>query len=261
MKVQIIVILFLVVSLNCFCQSNDKWRAGSAYSLNGKTYVLTIFISETDWDYKEKLKLYDKVKEAQNWLISQAKTYKKTIEFSGGNFGLNKTIIVDNIVSGTGSGKEPVDLVSKILKKVGYSSNLQFVDWVKKNTDCTNSLVLLIANKAGRGYSMEYSNGMEKEKYFLEGCLLYKKYDENSSLASSSIAHEFLHLFGAWDLYQTFEQSKEKEDKARKIYPDDIMLRTSYNINELKIDKLTAWLVGLNSVQESTFEWFRPKDH
>jgi hypothetical protein len=117
-----------------------------------------------------------------------------------------------------------------------------------------------MANKAGRGYAMQYSNEMDKEKYFLEGCLLYKKYDETSGLASASIAHEFLHLFGAWDLYTTFQQAQEKEDKAKKMFPDDIMLRVSYDINELKIDKLTAWRVGLSTFQGKDYEWFRPNE-
>jgi len=258
MKLYLISFLLIVSAICSVGQSNDKWRAGSAYSLNGKIYVLTVFISETEWCYSEKLKLYDQINEAENWLVSQAKTYAKTIEFSGGNYGLNKTVIVDNIVSGTGSGSEPVNIVTTILRKVGYTSNLQLDNWVKQNTDCTNSLVLIIANKPGTSYSMAYSNEMNKEKYFVEGCILYTKYNNGYDLASSSIAHEFLHLFGAWDLYQTFQQTKEREDKARKIYPNDIMLRTSYNINELKIDKLTAWLVGLNSIKEKGFGWFRP---
>ena len=138
---------------------------------------------------------------------------------------------------------------------------MDFINWVKQNTDCTNSLVLIIANKKGRGYAMQYSKEMNKEKYFLEGCILYKQYDEKNALASSSIAHEILHLFGAWDLYETFQQSKDREVKAKQLFPNDIMLRTSNNINELKIDKLTAWLVGLSSTEEKWYNWFRPKNH
>jgi hypothetical protein len=238
----------------------EKWRAGSAYSLSDKIYVLTIFISETDWIYDEKIKLYNKLFEAQNWLIKEAKKYSQNIKFEGGHFGLDKTVIVDNIQEGTGSGNEPVDIVSSILNKVGYQRNLDFVNWVHQNTDCKNSLVLIFANKKGIGYAMQYNNEMDKEKYFLEGCILFKQYFDGRELASASIAHEFLHLFGAWDLYKTFQQTKDKEKKARKYFQNDIMLRTSYNINELEIGKLTAWLVGLSSYKEEWYEWFCPKN-
>ena len=111
-------------------------------------------------------------------------------------------------------------------------------------------MVLILANKAGNGYAIQYSYEMDKNLYFLERTILYQKYLNDSELASSSIAHEILHLFGAWDLYETFEQTKDREVKARELFPDDIMLQTSYNINELNIDKLTAWLTGLSSFHE-----------
>ena len=257
----LLIILFFLNCLSAHGQANDKWRAGSAYSLSGKIYVLTVFISETEWKYEEKVKLYDDIFEAQDWLVKQAKKYGKSINFSGGNYGMDKTIRIDNIPVGTGSGTEPTDLITRVLKKIGYSSPIQFSDWLKKNTDCTNSLVFVIANKQGRGYAMPYSKGMSYDKYFLEGCILYKEFSTDFPLNSASIAHEFLHLFGAWDLYETFSQTKEHEEKAREIFPDDIMLRNVYDINELKIDKLTAWLIGLSAFSEKWYEWFRPNDY
>jgi hypothetical protein len=137
MKARIIFIFLIFLSIHGFGQVQDKWRAGSAYSLSGKTYVLTVFISETEWAYQEKKEIYDKIYEAEKWLTNQALVYNKKISFSGGNFGLNKTIKVDQIVVGTGSGNEPTDLVSKVLKKIGYKSNMEFVDWVKKTRTAT----------------------------------------------------------------------------------------------------------------------------
>ncbi|MFN0202267.1 MAG: hypothetical protein ACKVTZ_12140 [Bacteroidia bacterium] len=239
-------------------QCNDKWRAGSAYALQGKTYVLTVFVSEKEWDYAEKMTLWNNIYEAQNWLVAQAQQYHQPLSFEGGNFGLEKTILLDYIPVGQATGDEPTNWVDVVLKKIGYSSNLAFLHWVKHHTDCTNALVLIIANQEGTGYAMSYSQEMDKEKYFLESCLLYKNYPNHIALTSSSIAHELLHLFGAWDLYETFEQSKDRETYARSLFPNDIMHRTSFNINELQIAPLTAWLVGLSAYQENWYEWFRP---
>jgi hypothetical protein len=222
--------------------------------------VLTVFISETEWDYKEKKTLYDKLYEAEGWLSEQAENYGRTVAFEGGEYGLEKTVIMDHIVAGQAKGDEPVDLVSVVLRKVGYSSNASFVDWVRENTDCENTVVVIFANKSGTGYAIACSSDMDMEKYFLEGCILFKNYSNNKPLAASSIAHELLHLFGAWDLYATFSQTKDREEKAGQLFPDDIMYRVSYNIRELSIGPLTAWLVGLSDKEEDWYEWFRPKD-
>ena len=243
-------------------QTKDKWRAGSAYSLaSGSTYVLTVFISETDWKEEDKRKLYTKITEAEDWLKAQAALYGKTITFKNGNFGLKKTIIWKNIPSGTGSGLEPVDWISETLQKVGYANSLAFYNQIKKQTKCDNVLVLILAGKKGRGYSMQYSSDMDRAKYFVEGSILYSQFEDGQPLFSSAVAHEFLHLYGAWDLYQTFEQTKDHADKARKLFPDDIMLRISTRITDLKIDRLTAWLIGLNPKEEPEFEPLRPTLH
>lgn len=38
------------------------------------------------------------------------------------------------------------------------------------------------------------------------------------------------------------------------------MLKTSYNINELSIDSLSAWLIGWNQNPKDWYETFRPKE-
>lgn len=254
-----LILMFLLLTGVPYGQCSDKWRAGSALTLNGKIYVLTVFISETEWDYNEKKALYDRLYEAEEWLVEQAGHYGKTLVFEGGEYGLNSTVIMDHIAEGRASGNEPVDLVSNVLRKVGYPGNTRFVEWVRENTGCDNFLVLIFADKAGTGYSMACSSEMDMEKYFLEGCILYKNYSNNRPLASASIAHEILHLFGAWDLYATFSQTKDREEKARQLFPNDVMLRVSYNIRELNIGPLTAWLTGLSDRKEDWFEWFRPR--
>ncbi len=254
-------LLFLLVfiPLISFGQDFKTTNAGSAKKLEGKIYVLTIFISESHWDYNNKLKIYDEIYEAENWLVNQAKIYNKKLEFIGGQFGLNNTVILNQIPVGTASGNEPVNLVDKVLRKVGYSSISKFSNWIIENTDADNYLVLIIANKKGNGYAIPYPKGANK-KYFVEGTILYKRDLQNSRLVSSEIAHEFLHLFGAWDLYETYQQPKSREDKAKELFPNDIMHRVSYDINELKIDKLTAWLVGLSNFKEDWYDWFKPID-
>ena len=63
------------------------------------------------------------------------------------------------------------------------------------------------------------------------------------------IAHEFLHLFGAWDLYESpFDRGffqKRRKKRAMKNYPNEIMAFThKRNIDSLEISPLTEYLIG-----------------
>ena len=241
-------------------QDIGKWRAGSARKLDNSVYTVSCFISDSsgEWSYEEKFSILNKVTEATKWINQQAAKYNINIHFRNGSFGLTTDIKLPQIERGTASGNERVDLVSIVLAKIGYKSPIDLYNWVITNTKCENVEVILFAKGQGNGYSMAYSSDMSKALYFVEGAVLYEKYWNDYELASSSIVHEILHLYGAWDLYKTFQQSQENENRARKFFPDSIMLRTSFNIDELNIDEVTAWLIGWNNAPKDWYELFRP---
>lgn len=226
---------------------------GSAPALDGKIYVLTCYISETGWTQPEVEEYSALIQEAEEWLVAQAQNYGKEVTFVNGAAGLETPLLFDDIVSGAGVGDEPVDLVSKVMKKMGYKNGLEFIDWLNDTIDCDGCIVLMVANKPGRGYSMAYKDSYDSEMYFLEGTMLYTSYEEGVPNCAAGIAHEMCHLFGAEDLYATFAQTAENEARARELFPDDIMLRVSYRINTQKIDRLTAWLIGLTDEME---DWY-----
>lgn len=58
------------------------------------------------------------------------------------------------------------------------------------------------------------------------------------------IAHEFLHLFGAVDLYPTQEYSFFKFDEIAEKYPTSIMLESYKDINKLEVDSINAYFLG-----------------
>ena len=114
-------------------------------------------------------------------------------------------------------------------------------------------MVFIIANKKGRGYA----NPICWESDGPEGTILY--HSEESKLIASSIIHEFLHLFGAVDLYETDVQSADNSARMEIMYPKEVMHNHYYPLTELEISPLTAWLVGLSEKEESWFETFLPK--
>lgn len=226
---------------------------GSAPALDGNIYVLICYVSETGWSDEEVEDYTAKIIEAEDWLVEQARNYGKEVHFENGTAGLEKPLLFDHIVSGNGVGNEPVNLVSKLMPKIGFNNGLDFVKWVHHDYDCDGCMVLIVANKPGRGYSMAYKDGYDRKLYYLEGSMLYTSYEEGMPDCAAGIAHEMCHLFGAEDLYANFIQTEENEARARELFPDDIMLRVSYNINSQKIDWLTGWLIGLTEDME---DWY-----
>ena len=93
---------------------------------------------------------------------------------------------------------------------------------------------------------------------FGEGFLVYKSYQGIQELPST-IAHEALHAFGALDLYvdPMFAKNKNKKnEQATKLWPKDIMVQVPFNINEAKIDELTAWRIGLQKNKNPKYDYF-----
>ncbi len=98
-------------------------------------------------------------------------------------------------------------------------------------TDSVAFLVFL--NDSGVSYTIPYYQGDSAEWYW-EKCYLYL-YDlggRRNYENPATYAHEMLHLFGAWDLYETNDTdgvTQQVVDYIRSEYPTELML-TTYNI-------------------------------
>ena len=112
--------------------------------------------------------------------------------------------------------------------------------------------------KDGISYSLPYEKHLD-EKFYLEGMAIYHQFDPKTPQCRACIAHEILHLFGAWDFYNSFHTTKAHEDRARRDYPNSVMLRTSYNIYELNIDPVTAWRIGWTETEPRDARYYRPQ--
>lgn len=228
---------------------------GSARQLEGKIYVLSIFISDSEWSSTDKDYLLKNLYSAEDWLTAQAAAYGKEVTFVNGQFGYENSIMVDRLPKGTGSGNESVDVVYETMQRVGWANPPDFISWARDNAGCPQVVAIVFANTRGRSYAMGYAEGYTKT--LLEGALVYRNYEDGQNNYSASIAHEMLHLFGAWDLYETFEQSAANAERASSLYPDDIMRRIAYDINDLNIGEVTAWRIGIGPYSRR-FEEFKP---
>ncbi|MGB1217095.1 MAG: hypothetical protein ACPG5P_04420 [Saprospiraceae bacterium] len=237
--------------------------SGSARVLEGDIYNVSCFVSgqNENWTYEEKLEILEKAKEGNDWLKSKAREFGTEFSFQNGNIGLSEDVKLSTIERSTASGTERDDWVYLILKQIGYENPLDYYNWVIQNTTCSQLQFIIYVKGNGTGYALPFSENLNREKYFIEGVILYEKYWNGRKLASASIAHETLHLYGAWDFYKTHAQTTANEIRARKLFPNSIMLRTSFNINSLEIDELTAHLIGWRKEYKNWYSSFMPSDY
>ena len=225
-------------------------NAGSARVLEGKIYVITFFVSETDWPIDKKMDLFKQMRDAESWLEWRASEYGKTVRFVNGVHGLFEPFVTD-ILPDYESGKPSTEIAETYLRQAGCPVD-GYKEWVKKNSGCDQSLVFVVANKEGRGYASPIASGGSDRHP--EGAILY--HSANYPLYAGSIIHEILHLFGAVDLYHTCDQSAENDELMETMYPKEVMHYSHYPLKELMISPLTAWLVGLTDKQEDWFKTF-----
>ena len=259
----LLVLIFFSGIFQLYAQPNDRWHAGSATDLKGEVLSLYVFLEATTnpWTAEEKQVKLNDLSIAQQWLISQANTWGVPLEFSTKPLGKAASLQLENIPTGTGSGSERTDWAMEILKKSGFRNARQAYRKISRQTGFDNIQLIIFAKAGGISYAMRYAKNFKKRKFFMESVMLYERYDNDAPMpVSAIIAHEILHLYGAWDLYTTYAQTADRHQKAQELFPDDIMLRVGYELNQLKVDDLTAWLVGWNKTEQPIFEWFRPED-
>jgi len=72
----------------------------------------------------------------------------------------------------------------------------------------------------------------------------------------SEIAHNFLHLYGATDMYKTLLRRKERNiETLAGLYPDEIMQEPfGKDLNDLTISDYTKYLIGWNETLDPALE-------
>jgi len=233
---------------------------GSAKSLTGLIYPLIIFVSEVGhpWTSLQKQQILRLRGEAEHWICDQSRIYNSHLAFHrGGNFGYENDIVVDFIPQATGSNDEYSHWVAYLLQKIGWDP-LDLNSKLIKESGSTHLHVEMYANKAGRSYAIPFCQGADNQKYFMEGAFIYRFYQNSSELLSASIAHEILHLYGAWDLYHNCDVTKDQTMHALRLFPNDIMVRIDTSIDKLSISPLTAWRIGWTEFKEDWYDFFDP---
>ena len=262
-KINVMIVRIRVQPKDSNDTSEHSINVGSAKVLSGKIHILSIFVGSKNqsWESEDIHMVKQQLYEAERWLKSAASRYGENVEFYNTAFGSDGTFVDNDIPEGSHI-PNAYFYPSYILKKVGFKSETSYVDWMKHNTSCEQCLVILFCNKQGRSYASPTNTDLlnyNSDKFNLECCLLYRYYSDSLiETTTASIAHEILHLFGAWDLYELDDSDRIRAQKCAQMFPKSIMYDTYRDIWETQIDEITAWLVGLKSEGKDWYRWFEP---
>lgn len=229
----------------------NSWNVGSAKKLSGKIYVLEIWVTRrgTAWSKQKMGNIQYKINNALAWIQKMAARYKVSVEFEKGSFlGDGTGVEMDNLpTSYKDCATQPL-LLPRALKAIGYEDVFQCYNKLQSISGTDNIMVLILINNNGWSNSNQFSTlhaTNHYKDYFLESANIFRT-DDGAEVNGATIAHEILHLFGAWDMYGG-QASKKAGQWASHTYPNEIMLQVTSSLNELYISPLTAWLTGLTS--------------
>ena len=221
-------------------------NTGLAKTLRGSICVCTFFVSEKNWkndqyhtNYKKNLEI------AEKWLTKEAKKYGSIITFEN-IYPLGDTAITIDKLYKSGIGETDPDQYGtflKVLKSMGLTGK-EFIKKIRYETACENIVTNFIIDKEGRSYCFLDYVGSDPE-YHRDFTWMFKC-GWGRPLQWGTIAHEMLHAFGAFDLYERENYRREQSDAAKKYYANEIMLTGgNSDINKCYISPITAWKIGI----------------
>ena len=244
--------------------SENTKNTGTAKVLAGKIYVLSVFVAPhlLPWLPSDIERHKQKVFESERWLTAQALRYGVHVEFVNSAFGSDGSFVDDEFMRFFNM-QHAFEYPTKVLLKMGFQSKDAFVDWVRTHTNCDQFLVIVFANYWGRSFSSpinKLSHAYNPHENNVESCLIYRYHmnPNNFETPTAVIAHEILHLFGAWDLYELDYSDHNRACKTSELFPNSIMFDSIRDIWVTEIDELTAWLVGLKKEGKDWYRWFEP---
>ena len=129
------------------------------------------------------------------------------------------------------------------------------VEHIKKEFKGNQVVIIFHVNKKGTSYNLTYSEGINPI-YYAERVVMFYKYENGVPTYAASYAHEILHSFGAGELYFPYDSSEERREIAKRYFPNDVMFRVDYKINNRTIGEYTAYRIGWLQVLNQNYQVF-----
>jgi hypothetical protein len=241
--------------------------------LEGKVVVYAIFVDSKEtkpWTNFDIQSTLDSIQRAMNWLMDQAMAHRVALDIqvehhknAAGQIPLRfafvrKTLSATLFTRPISRGIRDVDnWANTLARKAGKSLDIDTSEVVRtankmndrerliarlRDIHSTDNVALMyfINNYHADEVSVAMHTGSDKN---IEYAIVSHK-------SPSVIAHEFLHLFGAWDLYSSHCNlctPKRHIKRMNKKFPNEIMAFAYRDIDTLNISEFTKYCIGWNN--------------
>lgn len=234
-------------------QSGSSFGLGSAAFLKGRNLLVSLFVTtpESTWTEEEQQKSLEKLGIAAAYIEAQAEQYQTDTEIIfdwNSQQDLKTEAKVDFPIS------EEYDYMDRLDEEIALWVEKQIsFDGLLAEYDAEGIAVCIFVNNPGISYAIVF-DGTDNEK---ESLVLFTKdyYNKGQEETAAAYAHEILHVFGAYDLYEGADFTEEVTDYVQKTYPTEIMLTVSAGTDgqiRQTISPITAYHLGWLTNPEET---------
>ncbi len=244
--------------------------------LKGNALLYFVFIDSRDtspWTEFDIMSTLDSISVAVNWIHQKAEQNKiplkiKTDYYIGNEYAtINRSLpkgsvkvslSEPNLEKGILSLNKWSDYVAKIAGESFYLVDKDGIPTLRNPRDAERLIAMLRDDYSVESVALLFMvNNYYRTDISIALNTMTQDHVEYAIVSykyPSEIAHNFLHLYGAADLYETpFRKSQAKIRKAKAWFPDGIMQDPyAKNINELEICDYTKYLIGWTDVIEES---------
>lgn len=191
----------------------SSYGLGSAKYLEGRNLLYSLFVDtpQSTWSPEEKAETLKNLNRAASYIEETAREYGRETE-------LVCDWQADEALTGSASVDFEIaddqDFMDRLDEEIGvWTEDIVDYDGLTAEYQAEGIAMLVFVNNPGTSYAIVY-DGVDNPK---ESVIFF------AEEPPAVYAHEILHLFGAHDLYQGAEYSREITDYIEDAYPMEIM--------------------------------------
>lgn len=222
----------------------SSYGLGSASFLKGRNILVSLFVTtpESGWTEEEQEKTLKKLKVAAEYIEEKAWEYDTDTELIydwASQYNLKAEATTDFLIN------EDTDYMDRLDEEIAYwfETKISYEELLEEY-DARGIVTCVFVNNPGISYAIVYDGtDNEQESMILFTGDYYRKGQEETAAA---YAHEILHVFGAHDLYEDAEFTREVTDYVADTYPDEIMYTVSGGAGRITqtLSPITAYHLG-----------------